>query len=38
MATEKELKDLNNRVYQVDPDYKESEIKYTDKADNQLEE
>lgn len=36
MATEKELKDLNNRVYQVEPDYKESEIKYTDKADNQL--
>lgn len=36
MATEKELKDLNNRVYQVDPDYKESEIKYTNKADNQL--
>lgn len=36
MATEEELKDLNNKVYQVDPEYKDSETKYTDKADTQL--
>lgn len=36
MATEKELRDLNDKVYQVDPDYKDKKIKYTDKPNNEL--
>jgi len=36
MVTEKELKDLNKKVYQVDLGYKESKIKYTNKPSGQL--
>lgn len=38
MATEKELRDLNKRVYQVDPNYKDNgnKIKIVDKPDKDL--
>lgn len=40
MATEEELRDLNSRVYRVDPNYKDNgnKIQYTDKADKDLKE